>query len=135
MRAIGMVVMAVSLSAHAATLAHGRWRITVHSPYLNTTYAACYTGSHPPIPRQPGQTCHLSSWSTKGRILRGQEVCRQAMPNGESALTNIHIMLIVGNNGKSYSGRVRAQVHTPMGVFASRETLIGRWMSADCKRP
>ncbi len=133
MRAIGMVVVAVSLSAHAAVLAHGRWRITVHSPYLNTTYAACYTGSNPPMLRQPGQTCHMGSWNVRGDVVRGQEICRQAMPNGENALTTLRMVLIVRANGKTYSGRVRAQVHTPMGVFVSRETLMGRWISADCR--
>lgn len=135
MRRTALVVLLVSLSAHAGILARGRWRLTVHSPYLNTTYTACNSGKKAWMLRHNGQKCRTTSWMHTGRILRGHEVCRQPMPNGQTAVTNVDISFILGTHRHSYSGHISALVHTPFGVVTNQETIDGRWLSRVCRRP
>ena len=135
MRRTTFLITLISLSAHAGILARGRWRLTVHSPYLNTTYMACNSGKKTWMLRQNGQKCHTTLWTHTGHVLRAKEVCRQAMPNGQTTITNVGMYLIISNNRYSYSGRVRALVHTPFGVVTSQETIEGRWLSRNCSKP
>lgn len=134
MRALGLILVAVSLPLYAATIAQGQWRVTVHSPYLNTTYTACDRGAAASswMVRQSGDKCHIVSWRQTGQVIQGREVCDQAMPNGGVTATRTDIHLTLGPHHKSYSGHIAAHVQTPMGVFTSRETLAARWLSPVC---
>ncbi len=134
MRVWGLMLITVGLQVHAATLALGQWRVTVHSPYLNTTYTTCDRGAAASgwMVRQAGQKCHVVSWRQTGRAVQGREVCYQTMPNGGVAATRTDIHLTLGPNHKSYSGHIAARVQTPVGVFRSQESVVARWLSPIC---
>ncbi len=134
MRIFGAVLFTVTLSAHAAILAKGQWRVTVHSPYLNTTYTACNRGAATVawMLRQSGQHCRTVFWHQTGPVINAQEVCRQAMPNGGAASTHTDIHLTLGPRDRSYAGQIEAHVHTPMGVFSSQEAVSAHWLSGSC---
>ncbi len=134
MRALGLMLISVGLRLHAATLAQGQWRVTVHSPYLDTTYTTCDRGAAASswMVNQSGQKCHVVSWWQTGQAVRGREVCYQTMPNGGVTATRTDIHLTLGPHDKSYSGHLAAHVKTPMGVFTSQESLVARWLSPIC---
>ncbi len=134
MRALGLTLLIASLPLYAATLAQGQWRVTVHSPYLNTTYMACDRGAAASswMVQRSGHKCRVVSWRQSGRVVQGQEVCYQTMPNGGVTATRADIHLTLGQHHKSYSGHIAAHVQTPMGVFTSQESLAARWLSPVC---
>lgn len=137
MRILGIALFTVTLSAHAAAVARGRWQVTVHSPYLNTTYTTCNRGvaASAWMLRQSGQSCQTVSWRQTGRVVRGEEVCRQPMPNGGATTTRTGIHLILGPKDKSFRGHISAHVRTSMGVFSSQETVSAHWLPGSCAAP
>lgn len=134
MRLSGLVLITVALRLHAAILAQGQWRVTVHSPYLDTTYTTCDRGVAASrwMVRETGQKCHVVFWRQTGQVIQGREVCYQAMPNGGVTATRTDIHLTLGPHHKSYAGHVSAHVRTPMGVFTSKESLVAHWLSPVC---
>lgn len=129
--------MTVALRLHAATVPQGQWRVTVRSLYLDTTYTTCDRGGAASswMVRESGQRCHVVFWRQTGQVLQGREVCYQTMPNGGVTATRTDIHLTLGPHHKSYAGHVSAHVHTPMGVFTSKESLVARWLSPVCASP